>query len=879
MNSVRILRVFIAGPGDVQRERDLAVDVIADINRSIAADRAVRLEPVAWETDAYPGFDTSGPQGLIDAVLCSEDCDLLIGIFWKRFGTPTAQGQSGTEHEFRRAYERWKAHGRPQLMMYFSQLPYTPESRAETDQWGAVLEFRRNFPSEGLWWVYETPEAFGLLLRRHLTNFIRHTYPLAKREPTHQQTADLPTAESLFEDVQRELIASHEGLFVGRNEVFGALKNFMTTQPNGYFIVRAGPGQGKTALACQLLKRHRSIYHFITRNAARADSRQIMSSMLAQMQRLGESLPKFPYIPPVRQYFDALAHIAAASPTVLVIDALDELRVDIDELDVAYLLPDPLPVGLYVVVTSRPCTNLDRLQQELFNRPCHIHELHGLTMNEVGDVLGRLIAGISQEDIERIAGASQGNPLYLRAIVEEFRANPLYDIRRLPQNVEGFFRRSVASLRLGNATLAAVLGALAVSRTPLSVGELSEITGIPQRTVYDQGIQPVAQFLLCSNDRYRFYHLRFHDFVVRKVLYEDELREAHRAMADWLSQPEKIRSTYRFSSVTYHLYESGDRPRLLQLIDKEFLAEKTQRLRYAVLEDLELIARSLLLSSDPAALDRCMELVEAVMNTGLYEAWSDVGRSLQPWRSEASSFRPHVIEPSVPAVPGYDVYIGILPKGTASADFAEVVATDTRLWVAIGDAPSVGLQSAFVARFVANLFRTLVDRTPSRGVAAVISTMDDMLGERLEFQRVSMQCISIDAARGVATLASAGHPFPVHYCARRGKCDILPIRGELLQPVAGAATLEHDDYMLDIAPGDLIVMVTDGLTEAHVRKGNPYGYAFTRVVEEHAGAGARVIGDTILRDWRRHERMADLGDDTTVVVIRIAESPARGPAM
>ena len=43
-----------------------------------------------WETDAHPRLHPEGPQGLIDDILHPEDCDLLIGIFWKRFGTPTA---------------------------------------------------------------------------------------------------------------------------------------------------------------------------------------------------------------------------------------------------------------------------------------------------------------------------------------------------------------------------------------------------------------------------------------------------------------------------------------------------------------------------------------------------------------------------------------------------------------------------------------------------------------------------------------------------------------------------------------------------------------------------------------------------------------------
>jgi formylglycine-generating enzyme required for sulfatase activity len=174
MDHVELLRVVVASPGDVQAERDALPAVIEELNKSVARDRNLRLELARWETDAYPGFHAEGPQGLIDPILQIEDCDVLIGIFWKRFGTPTRDARSGKEHEFRRAYEAWQQHGRPQIMVYFNQGGYAPRSKEETDQWGQVLEFQENFPKEGLWWPYEGATQFERLLRLHLTQFIRH---------------------------------------------------------------------------------------------------------------------------------------------------------------------------------------------------------------------------------------------------------------------------------------------------------------------------------------------------------------------------------------------------------------------------------------------------------------------------------------------------------------------------------------------------------------------------------------------------------------------------------------------------------------------------------------------------------------------------------
>jgi hypothetical protein len=103
--STSLLRVVVASPSDVAAERNVVPVVLEEINRSVAADRGLRLEDIRWETDAHPGLHADGPQGLIDPILQIENSDLLIGIFWKRFGTLTGGASSGTEHEIRKAIE------------------------------------------------------------------------------------------------------------------------------------------------------------------------------------------------------------------------------------------------------------------------------------------------------------------------------------------------------------------------------------------------------------------------------------------------------------------------------------------------------------------------------------------------------------------------------------------------------------------------------------------------------------------------------------------------------------------------------------------------------------------------------------------------------
>jgi len=210
MEQPRILRIIVASPDDVQSEREALPNVVDELNRGIAGDRGLLLQLSRWETDAYPGFHSEGPQGLIDPILKIIDCDLLIGVFWKRFGTPTADGTTGTEHEFRLAYETWKNKGHPQIFVYFNQKPYTPKLKAEIEQWGKVLEFKGQFPKEGLWCHYKGKAQFEKLVRNHLTNYIRNLpKPVDGGNQFTTREKDEPEAEEANQRTVDQLIKSY----------------------------------------------------------------------------------------------------------------------------------------------------------------------------------------------------------------------------------------------------------------------------------------------------------------------------------------------------------------------------------------------------------------------------------------------------------------------------------------------------------------------------------------------------------------------------------------------------------------------------------------------------------------------------------------------
>jgi serine phosphatase RsbU (regulator of sigma subunit) len=110
--------------------------------------------------------------------------------------------------------------------------------------------------------------------------------------------------------------------------------------------------------------------------------------------------------------------------------------------------------------------------------------------------------------------------------------------------------------------------------------------------------------------------------------------------------------------------------------------------------------------------------------------------------------------------------------------------------------------------------------------------------------------------------------------ARRGRCDRLPVGDELLlvrQRVGDSAARRRQRHV-EIGPGDILVMVSDGLTESHSMAEYSYGYRFERLITKFALRGATALGEAILEDWLIHSEDADYVDDVTVIVIAMNEA-------
>lgn len=187
------IRLVVASPSDVTPERNAVTKVVDDLNKLLGRQNDFTIEVWRWETDSGPGFHPLGPQGSIDADLKIADCDILLAIFWTRFGTRILRGrETGTEHEINLAFKAWKSKKKPQILVYFKTALVDPSS-IDTGQLERVKAFRNEFNPKGkykhgTYETFTTEDDFKDKLRVQLA---RHL-PTASNAPP-------PTAASGFD--------------------------------------------------------------------------------------------------------------------------------------------------------------------------------------------------------------------------------------------------------------------------------------------------------------------------------------------------------------------------------------------------------------------------------------------------------------------------------------------------------------------------------------------------------------------------------------------------------------------------------------------------------------------------------------------------------
>lgn len=165
----KVKHVFIASAGDLVEERYTFFNTVMEVNRIKAHGDGFHLEPLGWE-DTLPG--KGRPQEIINQEVLK--CDLFIGLFWKRWGSPTGKFSSGTEEELSLASKANEETGKPDIWLLFKDIPkvdYTKEEQAQIDK---IFVLQQKIISDNLFLYksFESQYEWEKKLRQYLCEWL-----------------------------------------------------------------------------------------------------------------------------------------------------------------------------------------------------------------------------------------------------------------------------------------------------------------------------------------------------------------------------------------------------------------------------------------------------------------------------------------------------------------------------------------------------------------------------------------------------------------------------------------------------------------------------------------------------------------------------------
>jgi len=241
-------------------------------------------------------------------------------------------------------------------------------------------------------------------------------------------------------------------------------------------------------------------------------------------------------------------------------------------------------------------------------------------------------------------------------------------------------------------------------------------------------------------------------------------------------------------------------------------------------------------------------------------------------RSLAQRMQGGLVPPALPDVPGLDVAVRYQPGTTSadgaavSGDFYDLYATSSGVgapaaWnAAIGDVEGRGPGAAAHTATVRNVLKGigLGGDSPARSLQLLNSALLDELGDR--FVTVALTRLQVRQDRVRATVALGGHPQPVARLS--GEATLVGTPGDLLGVLPCA---EVTNARTDLIPGDLLVLYTDGITEAGA-VADQFGEERLLEVVQDAKGTAAAVADAVLDAVSAHSGPGE--DDAALLVLR-----------
>jgi serine phosphatase RsbU (regulator of sigma subunit) len=253
-----------------------------------------------------------------------------------------------------------------------------------------------------------------------------------------------------------------------------------------------------------------------------------------------------------------------------------------------------------------------------------------------------------------------------------------------------------------------------------------------------------------------------------------------------------------------------------------------------------------------------------VENTRLIEARLDRER-LERELALASEIQQRFQPTAPPHVPGYELQGISFPCYEIGGDYYDFIhREDGRLVIALGDVSGKGTAAALL---MSSLHAAVHAQSGSHdSLVATISAVNRYLADNIPANRfVTLFYAELDPQSGALSFLNAGHnpPLIVHSA---GTVEQLASGG---LPLGIKTDADYREGRTQLQPGDVLVIYSDGVTEAVSPSGEEFGATrLYEVVSRNIDASAAGIRDRIESSLTKFSQGTSAADDITLVIVK-----------
>jgi PAS domain S-box-containing protein len=274
-------------------------------------------------------------------------------------------------------------------------------------------------------------------------------------------------------------------------------------------------------------------------------------------------------------------------------------------------------------------------------------------------------------------------------------------------------------------------------------------------------------------------------------------------------------------------------------------------------------------------------------DTGAYLGWAWHFRDITAQKNTeadlrrlAETLQASLLPPRPPTIPGLEVATRYHPAQDAlgvGGDFYDVFRMRTNDWgLVLGDVCGKGVHAARLTGLARYTLRAAaVHHTDPEDVLREVNAAlleDHEVEER--FASAIYARVEQDVCGAWLTLAVAGHPLPI-VVRQAGWIDV---RGQVGSLLGLFDDIDVAEDRVGLGPGDMIVFVTDGITEARNAAGEEFGdERLLEVLLAHTQADAEQVADALLDamvDFAEHP----FHDDVAIMIVKVPPDAGDDPA-